>query len=331
MIAQAWLLPVALAALSALRTPGVQGVSDEFPAQVPYGLPEPWVEPASNPGSAASYVLGRRLFFDTRLSIDHSVSCASCHQPAHGFADPAPLSQGALGRRTLRHAPALLNRGFGTSFFWDGRVATLEEQVLRPIEEPTEMALPLEQALERMRQDAALRAAFEAAYPEGLTRASLAKALATFVRRQWLGDSPIDRFQRGDYAQLSELERIGLWTFEGRGRCWQCHSGGNYTDEAFHNTGVGVREGQPEPGRLAATGRAADRGAFKTPSLRGVALSAPYMHDGSLATLEDVVAFYRRGGNANPDLDSKLAPLDLTEREAQGLAHFLQALSRAAE
>jgi cytochrome c peroxidase len=298
--------------------------------ELPLGLERELPEPEGNAFDPARWELGRRLFFERELSVDRSVSCASCHAPERHFADGEALSVGVAGRRTLRNAPSLVNRGFGESFMWDGRVATLEEQVLMPVTNELEMDLPLEEMVARLQAHPSYPALFAAAFEDGVTQANAARALAQYVRRLVLGDSAVDRFRAGEYEQLSSEERVGLWVFESKGRCWRCHSGANFTDERFHNTGVGVVDGRPEEGRAAITGAAADRGAFKTPTLRGVALTAPYMHDGSLATLADVVAFYRRGGGANPDLDGLLVPLELSDREADGLVAFLEALSRPA-
>jgi len=148
------------------------------------------------------------------------------------------------------------------------------------------------------------------------------------VRRLRRADSPVDRFRTGDFAALSDEERAGLWFYESRGGCWRCHSGPNFSDERFHDTGVGALDGEPEAGRAAVSGLAEDRGRFKTPSLRGVALTAPYMHDGSLAALEDVVEFYRLGGRPNANLDPLLAPLEMGADDARHLVAFLRALSR---
>jgi cytochrome c peroxidase len=326
------------AALSALSLLAPQGASP-FPAQgpsaplegeLPLGLERSLPEPHDNAFDPARWELGRQLFFERELSADRSLACASCHLPEHGFADREPLSRGVGGNHTLRNAPSLLNRGFGASFMWDGRVATLEEQVLLPIENELEMGLPLEEMLVRLQKAAHYPDQFEQTFADGLTIPNVARALAQYVRRLAFGDSAVDRFRSGDYTQLSEDERVGMWVFESKGRCWRCHAGANFSDERYHNTGVGAVDGQAEPGRGAITGDAADRGRFKTPTLRGVAHSAPYMHDGSLATLADVVAFYKRGGNANPERDVQLEPLELSDREASGLVAFLQALSRPA-
>jgi len=293
----------------------------------PLGLPE---LPAAAADEARAAELGRRLFFDPVLSADRSVSCASCHAPEKGFADSQSFSSGVGGRKTTRNAPTILNRAYGKSFFWDGRAATLEAQVLEPIENPLEMALALDEALVRLEEEPGYRVAF-GEIGGAPTRAALARALAAFVRAQVLGDSPVDRFRaRGEFDALDDAERAGLWFYESRGGCWRCHSGPNFTDELFHATGVGSQGGEPEPGRAAVTGDPAERGAFKTPTLRGVALTAPYMHDGSLATLEEVVAFYRQGGRPSTNLDARIAPLDMTDEDAANLVAFLRALSRPA-
>jgi cytochrome c peroxidase len=295
------------------------------PLRTPLGLPELAAAPEERADELAA--LGARLFFDPRLSADRSVACASCHRPELGFADELPFSRGVQGRSTERNAPSLENRAYGQSFMWDGRAATLEEQVLLPIENPREMDLPLDEAIARLAAAADYRAAFERALGGAPSRESLARALAAYVRRLVRGDSPVDRFRAGEFAALDDEARAGLWFYESRGGCWRCHGGANFSDEDFHDTGVGVRDGVAEPGRMAVTGREEDRGRFKTPSLRGVARTAPYMHDGSLATLEEVVAFYRRGGNPNPGLDPALAPLEMSDADARNLVAFLRALS----
>ncbi|MBM4013975.1 MAG: cytochrome-c peroxidase [Planctomycetes bacterium] len=274
--------------------------------------------------------LGRALFFDPILSQDRTVSCASCHDPAQAFAsnDVRPLGVG--GNRCDRNSPPLFNRAFGTSHFWDGRAATLEQQVLMPIEHPHEMGLPLDEAVARLAADGGYAPRFAATFGAPPDKDQLAAALAEFVRRLVVADSPIDRF-RAAKGPLTALERTGLWVFESKGKCWRCHAGPNFSDEKFHNTGVGVQEGRLEPGRFAVTGDPADRGAFKTPTLRMVAKTAPYMHDGSLASLDEVVRFYARGGNANDHLDPKMQPIEFSEAEIAGLIAFLEALSRAGD
>jgi cytochrome c peroxidase len=293
---------------------------------VPLGLNDRDV-PKDNPLTEARVQLGRTLFFDPILSADQTVACASCHEPAHGFAGPEARPRGIRGQRTPRKAPTLFNRAYGTAFFWDGRETTLEAQALRPIEDPTEMGAKLPDVVQRLQASGDYKDRFEAAFPDGVTATNLGRALACFERVLLRGDSAVDRFRRkGEQTALTPAERHGLWLYESKAGCWQCHRGANFTDERFHNTGVGWGKEPPDLGRAAVTRRDEDRGKFKTPTLRGVALTAPYMHDGSLATLEDVVEFYNRGGGANKNLDPLLRPLELSKEEVSALVAFLKAL-----
>jgi len=272
--------------------------------------------PASNPLNASKVALGKRLFFDTRLSVDEWLSCASCHDPAHAFSETRRVSVGVLGQRGKRHAPTLLGRGLGESQFWDGRVATLEEQVLLPIVSPDEMGMNLEAVLRRLNQDPAYRS---------LTRESLADALSSYLRTIRSENSSYDLFVSGWPGVLSELELEGLNLFRGKARCNLCHSGSQFTDEAFHNTGVAWNEAAlQDEGRAAITGKPWHKGAFKTPTLREVGQRGPYMHDGSLTTLEDVIDYYDAGGNKNPYLDEKVVPLHLSAEEKKALLAFLR-------
>jgi cytochrome c peroxidase len=263
--------------------------------------------------------LGRKLFFDGRLSADGSVSCGTCHDPKRAFADDRTLSVGIFSRSGPRHVPSLVGRAFGFSQFWDGRVMTLEEQVLEPIRNPKEMDMTVERVLERLSSDAA--------YP-GLTEKSLAGALASYVRTIRSTGSPYDGFLSGSTPGLTEAEREGLRLFRDKARCYVCHSGDQLTDESFHNTGVAWRGGSLlDEGRAQVTGKAYHRGAFKTPTLREIARTPPYMHDGSIATLEEVIEFYDRGGNSNPYLDENIVPLRLSRSEKNAVLAFLRALS----
>ncbi len=296
-------------------------------ADVPLGLESRRPVPDDNPLTEAKVRLGRRLFFDPLLSVDQTVSCATCHDPAHGFASPDPLAVGVHGRRGRRNAPTLLNRAYAAALFWDGRETALEVQSLRPIEDPREMGTTVEEVVKRLQARPDYREQFAAAFADGVTGANLGKALASFERTLLHGDSKIDRFRTGDTAVLNASELHGLWLFESRGKCWQCHSGRNFTDERLHNTGVSWGKEPFDLGRYEVTKRDEDRGKFKTPTLRGVALTAPYMHDGSLKTLEEVVEFYNRGGGKNPSLDPLMGPLGLSKEEVRDLAAFLRALS----
>tara|TARA_R110002096_G_scaffold79532_1_gene186654 strand:- start:28294 stop:29358 length:1065 start_codon:yes stop_codon:yes gene_type:complete len=271
--------------------------------------------------------VGRKLFFDPILSRDHSVSCASCHRPDLAFADDRALSVGVDGQLAERNTPSLLNRVLGKAFMWDGRASTLEQQVVLPIANPLEMDLGLEAAVARLRDSEVYAPLFASELGAPPSREGLTRALADFVRSLTYGGTPHDQFREGNITAMTAQEQAGLWIYESRGKCWRCHTGANFSDEAFHNTGVGVLDGVARPGRMGHTGDEADRGRFKTPTLRGLGDTAPYMHDGSLATLEEVVAFYRRGGNDNPGLDRKMEPLELSDRDAANLVAFLKAIT----
>jgi cytochrome c peroxidase len=322
---------IAAAALAATDAKPVPVPRDSLPAKIPLdaiplGLKDREV-PKDNPLTESRVALGRKLFFDPILSADNTVACASCHQPARGFAGPADGARGIGGQRTPRKAPTLFNRAYGTAFFWDGRETALEAQALRPIEDPTEMGSKLDAVVKRLQADKDYKERFEAAFTDGLTEANVGRALASFERVLLRGDSVVDRFRRkGEHDALTPTQREGLWLYESKARCWRCHSGPNFSDEGFHNTGVNWNKETPDRGRITSTKRDEDRGKFKTPTLRGVSLTAPYMHDGSLATLEDVVEFYNRGGGANPNLDTVIVPLQLSKDEVAALVEFLKAL-----
>ena len=275
--------------------------------------------PEGNVLTAAKIRRGQALFNDPRLSADGSLACANCHVPTRAFSQPRPIAVGVHGRLGTRNAPALLNRAWGQSFFWDGRTTTLEEQVLKPIADANEMGSTVGEAAARV----------------GLSPRALAESLASYVRSIRAGDSPFDRYERGDITALSADALAGLRIFRGKGNCVQCHTGPLLSDERFHNTGVAWQPATRadgtglflDQGRALVTGRERDRGAFKTPTLREVARTAPYMHDGSLGTLEDVIEFYDRGGRPNPQIDPVIRPLGLTATGKRQLAAFLRSLT----
>lgn len=291
----------------------------------PLGLDVYFPVPEDNPLSAERISLGRRLFFDARLSADQAVACASCHQPGRAFSDSVPRSRGVYGRLGPRNAPALVNLAYARSLFWDGRAATLEEQVLRPIQDSLEMDLRLDQLVARLRGDPYYAGAFRRTFGEPVSAPNVGRALATFVRSLRVGGAPLDRFRAGDTAALSPSARRGRALFLGKANCSACHVGPNLTDEQFHNTGVSWGAG--DLGRFAVTGLEEDRGRFSPPTLREVACTSPYMHDGSLGTLEEVVRFYDRGGGLNPYLDEEIRPLRLSAEELRALVDFLRSAS----
>ena len=284
--------------------------------------------PQNNPISPAKAALGRKLFSDPLLSRTRDVSCQSCHTPGLSFSDGRKLSQGIMLRNGRRNVPALVNRGYGSSFFWDGRASSLEEQVLQPIQNPDEMDLSLEELAARLSVDREYSKLFERTFGRNLAIEDVARALASYVRTIVSGNSPVDRYVNGDSEALSNESRRGLQIFRGKGNCTACHLGPNFSDERFHNTGVAWSDGAwLDDGRFAVTRIESDRGAFKVPTLREIDRTAPYMHDGSIATLEDVVEFYDRGANANPHLDREIRPLHLSTGEKAALVAFLKSLS----
>ena len=343
--------------------------------------------PDDNPLTPAKVDLGRRLFNERRLSKDGSRACASCHDPDRSFTNGKRFGEGVGRALSTRNVPALLNRAWGRSFFWDGRVPTLEDQVLQPILHPDELAMTSTGIVALARSDR-YRQRFTSAFGNeqdvvsGFSRTSgvtsgfsrtlfaapgaafgfnrttpitvrigtgrgevldpyaglsdddarelrhVAQALAAYVRTIQAGDAPYDRYVAGNRSALNASARRGLGVFRGKGGCTGCHVGPTFSDEDFHNTGVAWRTGRlADEGRGALTNTAPLLGAFKTPTLREIARTAPYMHNGSFATLAEVVDHYDRGGVPNPGLDTQLRPLKLTAAEKQDLIAFLRSLN----
>lgn len=288
------------------------------PANVPF--------PADNPYSEKKRALGEALFHDNRLSGDLSLSCATCHDRGRGFADGKVASRGVPGRDLKRHTPTIWNLAWSSPVFWDGRARSLEEQVAGPIESPDEMALPTATAVARLAADPAMVRAFAEAFPDRpqVDAPNLAKAIATFERTLVSPPTRFDRFVAGEAQALSASEVAGFRLFTGKAGCARCHSGFAFTDYAFHDIGLpGDDRGRGAVLRLERVEHA-----FKTPGLREIGRSAPYMHDGSLATLEDVVRHYERGIVERPTLSSDLPRgLTLTETERADLIAFLGTLT----
>ena len=298
----------------------------------PEGFPRVAIDPVSPPGSALAEArarLGRRLFFDPQLSRTGLVSCATCHPPANAFADPHPVSAGVDGRLGHRNAPSLVNLVWTSSFFWDGRETTLEAQVTAPLANPDEMDLPIAEAIRRLDADPTYRRAFLLAFDLPASEDGLRRALALFIRTLVSGQSPYDQFLRGDAGALTPGARRGKdLFFTERAACFHCHPAGPLTNDGFFNNGSHVLGG--DVGRSAVTGRTGDLGKFKVPGLRNVAATAPYMHDGSLATLDAVVDHYVTGGRGGPNTDAVIMPLTLSAADKADLVEFLHALTDAA-
>jgi len=282
--------------------------------------------PDDEPHSQRGIELGKVLFFDTRLSVNKRQSCASCHNPDLGFSDGLVTSIGAMGEKVTRNSPHLYNLAWSSSLFWDGRSSTLEEQALGPISAKGEMNLPLEELVPRLNAVPFYQTEFNAVYGEGgITLANIAYALAAFERTIISDNSPYDQYIAGDKNSLSPAAIRGLALFEGKANCIKCHDGANFTDDSFHN--IGVSPVNEDNGRAAVFDSKELAGAFKTPGLRNTLLTAPYMHNGSIASLEEVVRFYSVGGEHKENISALIKPLNLSEKEIVDLVAFLGSLT----
>lgn len=269
--------------------------------------------------------MGKTLFFDNRLSGANATSCASCHNPDLGWSDGHPTARGHDGKALKRATPTILNTAYIPLQFWDGRAHSLEEQALGPIQSRVEMNQDLDELIEELTAVAWYRDAFEKAYPgEGINRNTIAKALASFERTIVSTESPFDRWIDGERTAISQSAQRGFRTFQSKGRCMLCHNGFNFTNDNFHNIGL---KNQDDPGRYAIRKAKSLQGAFKTPTLRDIALTAPYMHDGSLKTLEEVIEHYNKGGIVSKHLDPTMKKLNLSEREKKDLVAFMKSLT----
>lgn len=317
-------------ACSAVLAGCSDGASTEREAEgpaivIPQGFPS-FEAPADNEPTRARIELGRRLFYDERLSRTEEVACASCHLQEHAFADPNRVSIGVEGRTGTRNAPALVNLAWGKSFFWHGGVPSLEVQAIAPIRNPLEMDMTLEEVAGRLMLDEQLVDEFEQAYEQGPSESTITRALASFGRSLVSGNSPYDRYLAGGKDALSEAAVRGEALFNGeRGECFHCHVGYNFTNNAFRNNGS--EPDDPDEGRREVTLKDSDLGKFKVPTLRNIAVTAPYMHDGSLETLDDVIAVYVQGGRGHPNTDPTIEPLELTAEDQLDLRAFLEALT----
>jgi cytochrome c peroxidase len=284
--------------------------------------------PADNQQTDAKVELGTMLYFDPRLSKGNTISCASCHNPETGWADARQFSIGAGGKQGGRQAPTVLNIGYQPFQFWDGRAESLEEQVLGSIQNPIEMAETLPNVVKKLRAVPEYKKRFKEVFGTEVSAEGIARAIAAFERTVVSANSAYDKYLTGDKAALSDAAVRGLDLFTGKGGCEGCHNGPNFTDNRFRNIGVPqVGPLKEDVGRYAVTKQDLDRMAFKNPTLRSVALTAPYMHDGAYKTLEDVIEFYDKGGEEVPGKDRAMVPLNLTDQEKKDLVEFLKALT----
>lgn len=283
--------------------------------------------PADNPLTEEGVALGKRLFFDPILSVDSTVACASCHDARAAFSDTDAFSQGVAGL-TGRNSMPVMNVGWMTTLFWDGRAESVEDQALQPVENEVEMGETWPHVVTKLQRHPDYPARFEAAFGSpDITAERVAQAIAQFERTLISANSRYDRFKRGEIT-LTPLEEMGRQLFfNERGDCFHCHGTALFTDNRYHNNGLDAEPA--DPGLEKVTGRASDRGKFKTPSLRNLTYTAPYMHDGRFATLEEVLDFYDEGMHFTPGLDPLLAGrenIDLTDDEKAALVAFLKTL-----
>lgn len=324
----AWAIPILLAVAALGATALSIDPAERDRQQLKWQLAQPGSipYPADNIPSAAKNDLGRRLFADVRLSVDNTTSCATCHSPALSFTDGVAIGKGVTKRPLAAHTPSLWNMAWGHAFMWDGRMSTLEAQVRGPTSNPDEMGQSVEIGATKIAADPAYSSAFAAAFPEApvISGANIAKAIASYQRTLISPSTRFDRWLQGDARALSKSERAGFHLFAGKAGCINCHSGWAFTDHAFHDIGLA----SDTPGRGRVIGRAVLDRAYKTPSLRELVWTAPYMHNGSVATLEAVVAHYEAGGvdrpTRSPDMPRKL---QLSASDRGDLVAFLKSLS----
>lgn len=294
----------------------------------PLGLPALPV-PADNPMTHAKIELGKKLYFDKRLSKDGTISCATCHDPKMAWAEHRPSSEGVNSQLGDRNSPTVINAAYMPVQFWDGRAQSLEEQALGPIENPIEMGHSLDSMVSTLSRIDDYAADFQKVFGTGVTADGVAKAIAAFERTVLSGNSPYDRFVNGDKTALTEQQQRGLELFDEVG-CATCHAPPIFSNGRYYNAGVGADKEKADLGRMAVTERERDKGKFRVPHLRNVADTGPYFHDGSVQTLERAVAVMARGGIDNPNLSSQLRAIreaELTADEEADLVAFLKALS----
>lgn len=298
----------------------------------PLGLPSiPW--PKNNLYSKEKADLGRLLYFDKRLSFDQTISCASCHNQPCGYSDCKIIAIGIDQAIGTRHSPTIINSAYLTFLFWDGRTDSLENQCKGPLANTKEMTKindPHEahrHCVERVQKIAGYQPLFKKAFGhDQITLDDISQAISTFERTVLSGNSRYDRYMAGDRSVLTQEEIHGMALFKKTG-CMNCHIEPLFTDNRFHNIGIGMDKTNPDLGRYAITHNKIDWGAFKTPSVREVANSGPYMHDGSIKTLKEVIDYYNEGGIKNKNLHPLMRPLNLTEDDKKALMSFLLALS----
>jgi len=325
----------AIAVLSFVAICGVATAGENVPAPTAadrvWLLGEP-VAPEDNKPDVSRVELGKALFFDPRLSGNGTVSCASCHNPALGWSDGLATGVGINGTVLGRATPTIVNTAYNTQFMWDGRKKSLEDQALGPMKTPEEMKTDFGAAVDLLKRLPGYQAMFKAAYPgEAIAEETIAKAIASFERTVVSKDSRFDRWVAGDRSAITTSEWRGYQIFmdSAKGNCVACHRAPNFTDNGYHNIGIAHPAGKEDLGRYKIRPAAILKGAFKTPTLRDIELTAPYFHNGSAATLADVVDHYARGGDDQSNLSPDMHKLSLTDSEKGDLVAFLRTLTGA--
>jgi cytochrome c peroxidase len=294
----------------------------DLPFKLPLGLQaQAAYVPADNPLTPEKIALGKQLFWDKRWSRNGTIACVSCHDPQHGWADARRVSLRFDGTPTPCHSPTLVNRLFSDTQQWAGTRTSLEDQAMKASDQTPELLVKNLGPIE------GYRVQFQKVFGTGVTPEGVAKAIAAYERAILSGNSPYDKFRAGDQNALTPAAKRGLTLFEGKARCVTCHAGFNFTDESYHNLGVGMNREKPDLGRFTVTKRDEHKGAFKTPTLRDVARRPPYMHDGSMTSLAQVIGFYNEGGVKNEWLSGEMKPLGLNATEMTDLVAFLEALT----
>lgn len=292
-------------------------------------LSKPSDDALASPESAAA--LGKLLFFDPILSQDKSISCASCHKPEFAYADTVAFSNGVAGKKTTRNVPSAMNMMYRDVYFWDGRANTLEEQAIFPIENPVEMNLKIGEAVKRLNASPSYVSYFKKLYNEKPNKKNLTEALASFERTLETSTTPFDKFVKGDSSAISESAKRGQFIFNEKGHCFDCHFGPDFTGDEFKNIGLYNERELSDAGRFSITKNGIDKGKFKVPGLRNVALTAPYMHNGMFKSLREVIDYYSEPekfvqGGINTD-PITAGGFRLTEQEKQDIEAFLLSLT----
>jgi cytochrome c peroxidase len=283
--------------------------------------------PPNNPVTQEKVELGFRLWFEPLLSANNKMSCATCHSHLSGFSNGEANAIGVVGQRGKRNVPTTYGSAYIHEAFWDGRAKTLEEQALMPIQDPIEMNEQLPNVIRKLGEVEYYRWKFKEVFNSEITPEGMGQALASFQRALTLAPTPYEQYEQGNANALSPEQKRGMDIFFGKGRCFTCHRGPALTNQTFANIGVGMDKPQPDLGRYNVTRMEWDRGAFKVPTLLNIAKTAPYMHDGSMSTLAEVIEHYDRGGIANDNLDPRIGLLRLSGEEKKSLEAFLHALS----